>query len=162
MITGSSPTLGKVLYYGFDNDTIQIFNKTKGRYITSGSDVVDYEDTYFPLQAGDFIRFGSASLGLNGLDYNFSDNLYTVKNLTAGDYNDVKSTITVTSKTLDEDFFNQSNQNFRIFRRIPNETFTLIQSLGYTGAGLLLPKNFNPKYDPVKIATEVGIINNTN
>ena len=162
MITGSSPTLGKVLYYGFDNDTIQIFDKTKGKYITSGSDVVDYEDTYFPLQAGDFIRFGSASSGLNGLDYNFSDNLYTVKNLTAGDYNDVKSTITVTRETLDEDFFNQSNQNFRIFRRIPNETFTLIQSLGYTGAGLLLPKNFNPKYDPVKVATEVGIINNTN
>ena len=162
MITGSSPTLGKVLYYGFDNDTIQIFDKIKGKYITSGSDVVDYEDTYFPLQAGDFIRFGSASSGLNGLDYNFSDNLYTVKNLTAGDYNDVKSTITVTRETLDEDFFNQSNQNFRIFRRIPNETFTLIQSLGYTGAGLLLPKNFNPKYDPVKVATEVGIINNTN
>jgi len=161
MITGSSDLLGKVIRYGFDNNTLQIFNKTTGRYITGGTDSIEYEDTYFPLQVGDFIRFGLFSSGSDGLDFNFSDDLYTIKNLTAGDYNDITSSLEIIP-TINPTIYGQSQQNFRIFRRIPNETFTLIQSLGYTGAGLLLPKNFNPKYDPVKVATEVGIINNTN
>ena len=51
-----------------------------------------------------------------------------------------------------------ARQNYRIFRRIPDEMFVLTDSLTYTGAGLLIPKNFNPKYDPVKIAKEQNII----
>ena len=51
-----------------------------------------------------------------------------------------------------------SAQNYRIFRRVPNETFVLIQNLSYAGPGLLLPYNFNPKYNPIEVAKNLSLI----
>ena len=54
---------------------------------------------------------------------------------------------------------NESFQAFRIIRRIPNETFVIISDLPtYRGQGLLIPYNFDPKYNPSEIAKRVGLI----
>jgi len=159
MITGSSPILGKVIRYGFDNDIIQIFNKNTGRYITGGTDSIEYEDTYFPLQVGDFIRFGFDTGGTTGLDYSFSQQLYTIKKFTAGDYNDITSSLELTSPITGSFPHNQNEQNFRIFRRIPNESFVLAKNNPpYGDPGFLIPENFNPAYDPYELAKKAGII----
>jgi len=159
MITGSSPVLGKVIRYGFDNDVIQIYNKNTGRYVTGGTDSIEYEDTYFPLQIGDFIRFGFDTGGISGSDYSFNQQLYTINKLTAGDYNDVTSSLQITSVITGSFPYNPNQQNFRIFRRIPNESFVLVKyNPSYGDPGFLVPTNFNPAYDPYTLAKKAGII----
>lgn len=163
MVTSSSPTLGKVIRYGFDNEIIQIYNKKTSRYVTGGVDSVEYEETYFPLQVGDFIRFGSDTGGIEGVDYSFSQQLYAIKNLTAGDYNDVISTLGVATTITGSFPSNQSQQNFRIFRRVLDETSVVVSTnpqINITSGevGLLIPESFNPNYDPVAIAKAAGLI----
>jgi hypothetical protein len=159
MISGSSPFLGKVVLYGFDNDIIQIYNKKTERYVTGGNDIILYEDTYFPLQVGDFIRFGSDVGGSVGLDYSFSQQLYAIKNLTLGSYNDIPSSLEVIPIVTGSFPAAQDKQNFRLFRRIPNETYVVVQNLPqYDGGGLLIPENFNPNFDPYDLARKAGLI----
>ena len=51
------------------------------------------------------------------------------------------------------------NQNYRIFRRIPNETNIVASTLpSYKDPGFLVPENFNPNYDPYDLAKKAGII----
>jgi hypothetical protein len=159
MISGSSPILGNVIRYGFDNDIIQIWNKNALRFATGGSDSIEYKDTYFPLQVGDIIRFGSDVGGSVGLDYSFNQQLYAIKNLTLGGFNDVPSTLEVTTIITGSFPSQQDKQNFRIMRRVPNETFVVINNLPvYTGQGLLVPYNFDPRYSPSEIAKKAGLI----
>jgi len=163
MVTSSSPTLGKVIRYGFDNDVIQIYNKKTSRYVTGGVDSVEYVQTYFPLEVGDFIRFGFDTGGIEGLDYSFNQQLYAIKNLTAGDYNDGISTLGVTTTITGSFPSNQSQQNFRIFRRVSDETSIVVSTnpqINITSGevGILIPENFNANYDPITIAKAAGLI----
>jgi hypothetical protein len=109
--------------------------------------------------AHDIIRFGSDVGGSVGLDYSFNQQLYAIKNLTLGGFNDVPSTLEVTTIITGSFPSQQDKQNFRIMRRVPNETFVLITKLPtYTGQGLLVPYNFDPRYSPAEIAKRVGLI----
>ena len=158
MISGSSPVLGKVILYGFDNDIIQIYNKNTGRFVTGGNDIILYEDTYFPLQVGDFIRFGSDVGGSTGLDYSFSQQLYAIKTLTLGTYDDISSLEVIPIVTGSFPAA-QDKQNFRIMRRVPKDNFVLVKNIpSYTGGGLLIPENFNPNFNPYDLARKAGLI----
>ena len=54
---------------------------------------------------------------------------------------------------------NPITQNWRIVRRVSNETFVLISNLPtFTGKGLLVPYNFDPKYDPIEVAKKAGLL----
>ncbi len=170
--TTSSTALGQLIpsasYAIPSGSNFGIYNKRTGEYLTASD--TDYiqgalsasiakVDTYLPLQNGDFIRFGSSTGVPLGVDDAFKkgDNFTTIKEVTLGaDYQN-NSVIDPLPNYFSTVKVNEE-QNYRIFRRVPDETFTLINSLGYTGAGLLIPKNFNPKYDPVKIAKEQNII----
>ena len=159
MISGSSPILGKVILYGFDNNVIQIYNKKTERYVTGGNDIILYEDTYFPLQVGDFIRFGSDVGGIAGLDYSFNQQLYAIKSLTLGSYNDIYSSLNVIPIVTGSFPSAQDKQNFRLFRRIPNETYVVVKNIpSYNGGGFLIPENFNPNFDPYDLARKAGLI----
>jgi hypothetical protein len=159
MISGSSLILGKVILYGFDNNIIQIYNKKTERYVTGGNDIVLYEDTYFPLQVGDFIRFGSDVGGSAGLDYSFNQQLYAIKSLTLGSYNDIPSSLEVIPIVTGAFPSARNTQNFRLFRRVPNETYVVVKNLPqYNGGGLLIPENFNPNFDPYDLARKAGVI----
>lgn len=149
-----------------------IYNKRTNQYLIASnalyqqgalSSSIAREDTYLPLQNGDFIRFGYDDGTPFGMDDSFNPqrkNLVSIINIETGsDYQETSSiNITPGMPTIPYGPSISNHQNLRIFRRIPDETFTLVDALGYTGAGLLIPKNFNPKYDPIKIAKEQNII----
>jgi len=160
LITGSSPTLGPVVsYQAGAGTTLQIFNKTTGQF-AQDSTIVPISDSYFPLRYGDFIRFGYDSGGVNGVDYSFNGTaMFRLQTpLSGSDYN-TSSSLLVQSSAITTSFpSTQADQNFRIFRRIPNETFVLVKKKPiYVGGGLLIPANFNPNYNPLDVARKAGI-----
>ena len=159
MISGSSSTLGKVIRYGFDNDVIQIWNKNTNQFVTGATDSIEYEDTFFPLQVGDFVRFGSDVGGTVGLDYSFNQQLYAIKNLTLGSYDDVTSSLEVIPVVAGSFPSAQNKQNFRIMRRVPRDNYVLVKYFpAYKDPGFLIPQNFNPNFDPYTLARKAGLI----
>jgi hypothetical protein len=159
LITGSSAAFGPVVSYQAGiGPGLQIFNKTTGQYVQDSA-FVPAADSYFPLQYGDFIRFGYDSGGVNGVDYSFNGTaLFRLqKALTGSDYN-VSSSLLVPSSVVTSFPSVQTDQNFRIFRRVPNETFVLVKKKPiYAGGGLLIPANFNPNYNPIDVARKAGV-----
>lgn len=159
LITGSSPTAGPVVSYSAgSSNTLQIFNKTTGQFATNGTPVF-VSDTYFPLQYGDFIRFGYVSGGTKGVDYSFDGTaLFRLRNFLVGlDYN-ATSSLLVQPSPITIFPSAQTEQNYRIIRRVPNETFVLVKKKPiYGGSGLLIPANFNPNYDPLDVARKANI-----
>ena len=166
-ITGSSPNSGALdPNYGIQVSTVgaiggtSIFikNKQSSAYFTgSGIANIVLADSYLPLKYGDYIRFGTtatSSMDSNfygtgsyqlisaqtGSDFSFSSSLYM---------NYITGSVPV----------NPITQNWRIVRRVPNETFVLISNLPtFTGKGLLVPYNFDPKYDPIEVAKKAGLL----
>jgi hypothetical protein len=122
------------------------------------NDVAPYNELLFPLQKGDYIRFGRDLPNTGSVDYNFAgDRLYQLI--------DYSQSSNITLNTLNViplytgSSFPTSNQNWRIFRRVPNETFVLISKIPqYTGQGLLVPYNFDPRFSPSEIALRIGLI----
>jgi hypothetical protein len=165
----TSPSNGTNLYF-YPGSGVQIFNKTKGLFVAEGtSDYrVSYDDTYFPLQYGDFIRFGNTGSysysNTGSLDDTFTGaglyNIYTVatgSNFTETGSIQISPTLTGEVSSL-VTLSNIANQNYRILRRVPNETFVLIKKKPpYAGGGILIPFNFNPNYNPLDVARQAGI-----
>ena len=159
LITGSSPTFGPVVSYQAGvGSQLQIFNKATGQF-AQNSATVPIADSYFPLRYGDFIRFGSGSGGVYSMDYSFNGTAaFRIQTLLSGsDYN-VSSSLLVQPGTVSYFPSVQTAQNFRIMRRVPNETFVLVKNKPiYPGGGLLIPANFNPNYNPLDVASKAGI-----
>jgi len=166
LLTGSDPNLGNIKSIRASNSGY-LFNKRTGEYYNTSinSGVVLWEDTYLPLQYGDFIRFGSNVGDITGsLDYNF-DGLslnrivsFTAVSASGGNTLQIAPEVNTPARTL-LDSANDNNQNFRIFRRVPNETFVVTKQFpANIGAGVLLPQNFNPDLDPLTVARGAGII----
>lgn len=143
---------------------VGIYNKRTGEYITASpypfiqgalSSSIAYQDTLLPLQPNDFIRFGYTPDSPFGVDKAFDTSILTrIKRINTGTDNNAVSILSI----MDLSFIPvAARQNYRIFRRIPNETFVTINNLLYGGPGLLLPYNFNPKYNPVEIFNSLGI-----
>ena len=166
LLTGSDPNLGSIKSIRASNSGY-LFNKRTGEYYNTSinSGVVLWEDTYLPLQYGDFIRFGSNVGDVTGsLDYNFDGlSLNRIVNFTAvsasgGNTLQISPEVNTPARTL-LDSANDNNQNFRIFRRVPNETFVVTKQFPVNiGAGILLPQNFNPDLDPLTVTREAGLI----
>jgi hypothetical protein len=150
------------VYYGPVNP-IKIYNKAKQQLLSD--ELIPVNDTYFPLQLGDFIRFGlSNGNDPESLDFEFDNgNLYRILSTTSGFIdlitgNYIPGTITLSSEAHSYPQLS-SNQCFRIMRRIPTENFVLIKNKpSYTDPGLLIPENFNPNYDPYELAKKAGLI----
>ena len=165
LLTGSSTTQGKINNIATDYDSSKIFNRQTGTYAPT-STFISYGDTYLPLQYGDFIRFGSGSVPMDSTSTGRSLNQY----LSASIGNELQiGTVTsfiyfgnaITSplrNTLDV----IGETEYRIFRRIPDETWIVtvsnpnINTDPATG-GLLIPNDFNPAYDPITVARQAGI-----
>ena len=164
-LTGSDPT-GNTLAYVTNNDQFQFYDKINQEYPYFGT--IPYSNTYLPLQLGDFIRFGKQGVNVTeSLDYSFNSlGLYRIDSI-----NIAPSLITTSSLSIKPTLTNKfpsvvatgvsgfDTQNFRIFRRIPNETkVTVSPKPGYLQNGILIPYNFNPNVDPVALARKVGLI----
>ena len=153
---------------------INIYNKTTGQYAyynsgiaPSASQFINYSDTYFPLQYGDMIRFGTTgSYGVDNtasLDGTFTaGGLYQIASIITGsNLNQTSSIIVfpVLNAFTSASISSKNTQNFRIMRRSLNESFVLIQNIpNYRDPGFLVPFNFDPKYNVYDLARRAGII----
>lgn len=174
---------------------VYIYNKLTNEYT---QEVVNpAEETYFPIQRGDFIRVGTTA-SLDTYVKAGSEQISPLAAMRVISYTPNSeatyiSTVagnesTNTFRRLSNDFFrtgynynagllsplpevegltdpaDYTKQNFRILRRIPTEFYILVKNKpgAYDGEGLLLPENFDPKYDARKAAIEVGAISRIN
>jgi hypothetical protein len=149
-----------------------IFNKNTGELINKNTvpNTIKYSDTYFPLQYSDFIRFGTtASFSVTNtasLDGTFEGGgIFQIIDIITGSNNTIASSILINPLISTYPFTQNvalssiDNQNFRIFRRVPNESFVLIKNLPqYTDPGFLIPEDFNPNFDPFELARKAGVI----
>jgi hypothetical protein len=167
-------TYGPLSLIGSNRDGVGIYNKRVGEIAgKNGTNVYfPYEDSLFPLQVGDFIRFGNTgSYSISNqyaLDGTFeARGILRIKNITLGAGPTVSSSIEVApvitaplTSSLQTPFTGTYEyQNFRIFRRIPNETFILVDKKPLNpGSGIIVPYNFNPNIDPIALAKQAGLI----
>jgi len=174
---------------------VYIYNKLTNKYT---QEVVNpAEETYFPIQRGDFIRVGTtASLDTyTRVGSKQVSPLAAMRVISYTPNSEATYISTVAGNESTNTFRKLSNepfrtgyyynagllnplpevegltdtadyhkQNFRILRRIPTEFYILVKEKpgAYTGEGLLLPENFDPKYDPREAAIQVGAISRTN
>lgn len=151
---------------------LNVYNKNTYNYISNTT--CSYSDTLFPLQYGDFIRFGNAAgVPSSSLDFSFkaaglvnilssSIDVNSIVTNTGGSTLNITPYITGSINSVQTQLLglgNISRQNYRIFRRIVNETNVLINTslLGVT-EGLLIPENYNPELNPIELAKIAGII----
>jgi hypothetical protein len=145
----------------YSNDNIcRIFNKSQNQYNT---DFISPLDTYLPIQQYDLVRIGNSTgtTPLTILDSLFDNKLYSVSNVTT--VNRFIDPTATSSLNIIPSVFNinttPTNQTFRIFRRLPDETNIVLSTLpSFTDPGFLVPENFNPAYNPYNLAKEAGII----
>ena len=165
LLTGSSTTQGKINSIATDYDSSKIFNRQTGTYAPT-STFISYDDTYLPLQYGDFIRFGSGSVPMDSTPTGRSLNQYLSASI--GNELQIGTVISLIyfgnaipsplRNTLDV----IGETEYRIFRRIPDETWVVTISNPNINTdpaigGLLIPEDFNPDYDPITIARQAGI-----
>jgi len=161
MLTGSGiyPELN-VKYIQPIGTNFQLYNKLTGNYAAL-NELVPYESTYFPLQYGDMIRFGINTVGSTGsLDYSYQTLGIASIASSSLDSGSISTTSSLYVDKIPTQFpSNYSLQNIRVMRRVPNESFVLVQnSPSYGDPGFLIPENFNPAYDPYNLAKKAGII----
>jgi len=147
-------------------------NLTVGESYTGGSSgtPIKYSNTLFPIAKYDLIRFGdsrqSGSNGINNsgsLDFSFSSiQLVTVTSSSINFFSSSSIYVSPKISTITGSIMNGSYndyQNWRIFRRIPDETNIVLSILPtFTDPGFLVPENFNPAYNPYELAQKAGII----
>jgi len=178
-LTNTDDNLGTIEYFRPDseNQNFYFYNKKTNTYpISADADGgrTLYVDTLFPISKYDYIRFGTtgSSSDSGSLDNTFEGLLlfnitntptYTTASATSSlsvtpvitsNFNPIYNTV-VGSSNL--------NQNYRIFRRVPDETSVVVSTnpqINITSGevGILIPENFNPNYDPVAIAKGAGLI----
>jgi hypothetical protein len=151
-----------------------MFNKNTGLFVNNLTtpNMVNYRDTYLPLQYGDYVRFGNlgpfSNTNTGSLDGTFSAlGLFNIRYFVTGSNNNVSSSAILANTLVDYpqvqyQLRTPNSQNFRIFRRVPDETFVVTSinanmNVDPTVGGLLIPNDFNPAYDPIVVARQAGI-----
>lgn len=161
LVTGSDPNLGT--YQTIEPSSMAFYNNRLGNL---SNERIPYTDTLLPLQVGDYIKFGTTAPSVSSsLDTTTTGlGIFAIKKITVAATSSQSSSLEVTP-TLNADVlaattwgYGETVQTMRIYRRVPAENFIVINNLLYGGAGLLIPYNFNPKYNPTEVAKQVGLI----
>ena len=162
--------------YAYDN--LYVYNKSIDSYtstnLTTGEvEPIRYSDTLLPITTYDLIRFGdsriSSSAGVNNTNYlDFSFTGMQLLTITSTSVDLVSYSSIYLSENISSSLLGSGNiidnsvstyQNWRIFRRIPNETnITITTYPTFNSPGFLIPENFNPDYNPYELARKAGII----
>jgi hypothetical protein len=162
LLTGSSTIgQGKILTISTDYDSSKIYN-TKTQAFANTGEYIPYTDTYLPLRYGDFIRFGSGSTKMDSSFTGSSLNRYISASIGSEDQTSALENKLYFSSAINTPIRNTMDSYFdveyRMMRRVPNETFVLVKNKPqYVGGGLLIPANFNPNYNPIDVARKAGI-----
>ena len=143
-----------------------ISNNTKppglgiGKYWRAESGMINSEGSLFPTQQYDIIRFYPTSS---------IDEYYALQG-TSGSADVIERIIMSQSVDGNNFYFYldspitasqfpsaSNDQGFRIYRRIPNETFVYINDY-QAGSGFLIPGNYDPNLDYLQIARKAGLL----
>ena len=156
-------TASNIDYYTYQDTStgIIIVNKATNTNFEHGDNnivIAPIENTYFPIQQYDYIRFGIGSQ--NSLDKNFTgDFAVQISSITISSNYTSSSNIDALVIKPGSISSNTIEQNWRIFRRVPKDNFVLVQFIpSYLDSGLLIPQNFNPNYDPYTLARKAGLV----
>lgn len=121
--------------------------------------LINYSEIITPIQPNDYIR-----IGVTGSSFATNNSLtssYTYQIIET--YIDpINNGITTGSLTLNGNITNLPSplgQAYIIYRRIPSDSYiTINKEINSNSTGLIIPSNFNPAYDPIKIARDAGVI----
>lgn len=121
--------------------------------------LINYSEIITPIQPNDYIR-----IGVTGSSFATNNSLtssYTYQIIET--YIDpINNGITTGSLTLNGNITNLPSplgQAYIIYRRIPSDSYiTINKEINSNSTGLIIPVNFNPAYDPIKIARDAGVI----
>lgn len=168
-ILSGSTQISSVITASYGNNTFTrlfISNNQKppglgiGKFFISESGMINVESSLFPTQQYDIIRFYPTSS---------IDTYYTLQG-TSGS-NEVIQRVILSQSVDGNNFYfyldspitasqfpsASNDQGFRIYRRIPNETFVYINDY-QAGSGLLIPGNYDPNLDYLQIARKAGLL----
>lgn len=168
-ILSGSTQISSVITASYGNSTFTrlfISNNQKppglgiGKFFISESGMINVESSLFPTQQYDIIRFFPTS----------SIDTYYALQGTSGS-NEVIQRVIMSQSVDGNNFYfyldspitasqfpsASNDQGFRIYRRIPNETFVYINEY-QAGSGLLIPGNYNPDLDYLQIARKAGLL----
>jgi len=131
-----------------------------GKYWRFESGMINSDSSLFPTQQYDIIRFYPTSS---------IDEYYTLQG-TSGSVDVIERVIMSQSVDGNNFYFYldspisasqfpsaSNDQGFRIYRRIPNETFVYINDY-QAGSGFLIPGNYDPNLDYLQIARRAGLL----
>jgi hypothetical protein len=131
-----------------------------GKYWRFESGMINSDNSLFPTQQYDIIRFYPTSS---------IDEYYTLQG--ASGSVDVIERVIMSQSVNGNNFYfyldspisasqfpsASNDQGFRIYRRIPNETFVYINDY-QAGSGFLIPGNYDPNLDYLQIARRAGLL----
>ena len=131
-----------------------------GKYWRFESGMINSDSSLFPTQQYDIIRFYPTSS---------IDEYYTLQG--ASGSVDVIERVIMSQSVDGNNFYfyldspisasqfpsASNDQGFRIYRRIPNETFVYINDY-QAGSGFLIPGNYDPNLDYLQIARRAGLL----
>lgn len=131
-----------------------------GKYWRIESGMINSQGSLFPSQQYDIIRFYPTS----------SIDEYYILQGTSGSADVIERVIMSQSIDGNNFYFHldspitasqfpsaSNDQGFRIYRRIPNETFVYINEY-QAGSGFLIPGNYDPNLDYLQIARKAGLL----
>lgn len=176
-VNANTPTVLKNWLYAFLTSSFQgfpvskvamvgaftgIYNINTNSIIKGGTGdltYVNYSDLVTPIQSNDYIRIGTTgSLFFTNTPLTASQT-YQITNAYIDPSDDG---ITTGSLTLNGNITNlplASVQAYIIYRRIPSDSYVIVdKEISVNSTGLIIPSNFNPAYDPIKIARDAGVI----
>ena len=170
--SGSSFMLGYVQNLSpteifYPSGSFFIYNKSTEEYVSYPPNTITPIDTLFPIQTNDFLRIGDGRIsGSNVLSVSKSlddsfNSLSLVRIVSSSFSPDATLHIypPLTNSIITGILNHPTIQNYRFFRRLPDETnITLTTIPNFTDPGFLIPENFNPDYNPYELAKKTGII----
>jgi hypothetical protein len=162
----ASNSASNELSYVYNGVSLKFYDRVSNTYPVGQT--IPYSNTYLPIKFADFIRFGKQGVAQSAsLDYSFQgQGLYRIAATTIATSSIGTSSLSIVPQ-LTNNFPSVDlssgpsidSQNFRIFRRVPNETKVVVSPMpGYLQNGILVPSNFNPSVDPLALARKVGLI----
>ncbi len=122
---------------------------------------IKFSDIITPIQPNDYIRIGTTGSGFNTLLPITASQVFQITNVYIDPSNDGLTTgsLTLNRNININNFPSPLGQAYIIYRRIPSDSYiTINKEINSNSTGLIIPVNFNPAYDPIKIARDAGVI----
>jgi hypothetical protein len=116
-----------------------------------------YPNAITPIKPFDYIRLGvtgSSFINNTSLTSSYTYQISEV-NITGSLGNTGSLSVYGTVTNLPTEY----GQAYIIYRRVPSDSYiTINKQINLNSSGLIIPANFNPAYDPIQIARNIGII----